>query len=496
MNLPVILDIVIGLIFIYLSLSLLATEIQEMIATVLQWRAEHLKKSIEVLISGGSDTITDEAEFQRIKNLANLIYDNPIVNDLNQEAKGPLSKMFRNITHQIGGFYRRITKTENVFGNKSSGPSYIASASFSSSLLDTLRISPLIKSITESRLERFKDRQLAEVKFIVDNLKLGESVQPILDMELTWLQKEFNKIVEDFKKNQAPLSDSIDRISEKLGIYVQNSQVYLPESELAGRDFQWQMGFLKSSLDSEFDRKVLLVELQPSLSNFFNSIRKTRETQETVQEIVDAKEDSPIYKEIQEIINSMPESLKKSLYILAKRAENDTVQTDQNFSKFQQEIEAWFDRSMERAGGVYKRNARGVALLIGTTIAIATNSDTLYIVGNLSTDSLMRATVNKYADEVVTRNSIPNRDNFAQIQTDVNQALEQLSLPIGWNSNNLKNQEFDGREWPLFSKRIFGWILSGIAISMGAAFWYDLLNKIINVRNVGKKPPSSTDNPS
>ena len=118
MNLPVILDIVIGLIFIYLSLSLLATEIQEMIATVLQWRAEHLKKSIEVLISGGSDTITDEAEFQRIKNLANLIYDNPIVNDLNQEAKGPLSKMFRNITHQIGALYRRITKTENVFGDK------------------------------------------------------------------------------------------------------------------------------------------------------------------------------------------------------------------------------------------------------------------------------------------------------------------------------------------------------------------------------------------
>ena len=71
----------------------------------------------------------------------------------------------------------------------SSGPSYIASASFSSSLLDTLRISPLIKSITESRLERFKDRQLAEVKFIVDNLKLGESIQPILDMELTWLAK-------------------------------------------------------------------------------------------------------------------------------------------------------------------------------------------------------------------------------------------------------------------------------------------------------------------
>ncbi|HLO49786.1 MAG TPA: hypothetical protein VK211_15325, partial [Kamptonema sp.] len=127
MNIPVILDIVIGLIFIYLSLSLLATEIQELIATVLQWRAEHLKKSIEVLISGGSDNVKDEAEFERVKNLANLIYSNPIINDLNQEAKGPLSEIFRKITHQIGAFYRRITKTENTFGDKSSGPSYIPS---------------------------------------------------------------------------------------------------------------------------------------------------------------------------------------------------------------------------------------------------------------------------------------------------------------------------------------------------------------------------------
>jgi hypothetical protein len=40
MNLPVIIDIIIGLVFIYLSLSLLASEIQELIATVLLWRAK------------------------------------------------------------------------------------------------------------------------------------------------------------------------------------------------------------------------------------------------------------------------------------------------------------------------------------------------------------------------------------------------------------------------------------------------------------------------
>jgi hypothetical protein len=41
MYLPYILDVTMGLIFIYLVLSLLASEIQELMATVLKWRAVH-----------------------------------------------------------------------------------------------------------------------------------------------------------------------------------------------------------------------------------------------------------------------------------------------------------------------------------------------------------------------------------------------------------------------------------------------------------------------
>ena len=258
------------------------------------------------------------------------------------------------------------------------------------------------------------------------------------------------------------------------------------------------MGVLKDSLESEPDRKALLSQLSPCLSNILNSIRKTKKAEETVQEIIEAKDDSPIYKGIKESINSIPEPLKDSLFILAKRAERKAENTEQELLKFQQELEVWFDRSMDRASGVYKRNARGISLVIGIVIAIATNSDTLFIVGSLSTDSLMRATVNRYADEVVVRNSLPNRDNFPAIQSQVNQAFEKISLPIGWNSHNLESQEKDGQEWPRFTKRVFGWILSGLAISMGAAFWFDLLSKILDIRNVGSKPvsPSPSSNRS
>lgn len=52
MNLPAILDIALALVFIYLILSLLASEIQEIIAALLQWRAKNLKEAIETLLGG------------------------------------------------------------------------------------------------------------------------------------------------------------------------------------------------------------------------------------------------------------------------------------------------------------------------------------------------------------------------------------------------------------------------------------------------------------
>lgn len=497
MNLPVIIDIIIGLVFIYLSLSLLASEIQELIATVLQWRAEHLKKSIEVLIAGGNEGVRDRAQLQRVGKLANLIYSNPIVNDLNQGAKGPLSQIFRSLMQSIGALYRRLSGRKNVFGDKSTGPSYIPSESFSSSLLDTLQINQLMKSITQARLERFKDLQLTQIKVIGEGLVLSESTQPIIDQEFVWLTGEFDRVIEDYKNDLVTLNNSLDRMSEKLGFYISDSQVYLPETELEGREFQRQMGFIKANFDSRFEREALRKQLQPSLSNILNKIRKVRKTEETVTEIMEEKEDSPIYQQIQATVDSMPESLKNSLYILAQRAEKGGGDSQEQLERFGREIEVWFDRSMERASGVYKRNARGVAILLGTAIAIGANADSINIINRLSKDSMLRSTVNLYAQKLVEKNTstkLGNSTNLTKVQNEVGLLLDNLAVPFGWSEPNRVEIDSQGNIlWPAFVRKLFGWVLSGLAISMGAIFWFDVLSKIINIRNVGKKPPSTTD---
>ena len=494
MNLPVIIDIIIGLVFIYLTLSLLATEIQELIATVLQWRAEHLKKSIEVLISGGSEGAKDPLQFQRVAQLAHSIYANPIIKDLNQGAKGVLSEGFRSVTHRMGDFYHGVTGTKNVFGNKSTGPSYIPAECFSASLLDTLKIYSLLSSISKTRLERFKNLQLAQIQLIGESLNLPDSTKPIIEQELGWLTAEFNRVSEDYKNDLGSLDNSLDRMSEKLGFYINDSQVYLPETELGGGELQRQMAFVKARFDSEFERVALRGQLQPSLSNLLNTVRKS---QETVGEIMEQKEDSRIYKQIQETLDSMPESLKRSLYVLAQRAEKGGGDTQEQLERFQKEIEMWFDQSMQRASGVYKRNAKGVAILLGTAIAVAANADSINIVNRLSKDSMLRSTVNLYAQQLVEKNAKTKLDNLTsltKVQQDVDRALDNVALPFGWSEPNRLERDRQGNLlWPAFMEKLFGWILSGVAISMGAGFWFEALNKIINMRNAGKKPPSATE---
>ncbi|MEH1841496.1 MAG: hypothetical protein V7L20_22775 [Nostoc sp.] len=86
MNLPVVVDITIGLVVIYLILSLIASEIQELISTCLQWRAKNLKNSIELLLAGGSET--EESDITKAEKLVDKLYSDPLINTLNQQAKG------------------------------------------------------------------------------------------------------------------------------------------------------------------------------------------------------------------------------------------------------------------------------------------------------------------------------------------------------------------------------------------------------------------------
>jgi len=62
---------------------------------------------------------------------------------------------------------------------------------------------------------------------------------------------------------------------------------------------------------------------------------------------------------------------------------------------------------------------------------------------------------------------------------------------LGWNKSEFAAQK-NGLDWAgfIFTKLV-GMAITVIAIMMGAPFWFDVLNKVSNLRGVGKKPEES-----
>ena len=111
MNLPAMLDVAIGLFFIYLILSLLVSGIQEFIATVLEWRAKQLKEAIQIILG---DNEANDPSAKQAQKIANDLWNHPLIRSLNQRKK------------------RKILP-------RSVGPSYIHSKMFAATLLEILK---------------------------------------------------------------------------------------------------------------------------------------------------------------------------------------------------------------------------------------------------------------------------------------------------------------------------------------------------------------------
>ncbi|HEX5170601.1 MAG TPA: hypothetical protein VFW11_15600, partial [Cyclobacteriaceae bacterium] len=79
------------------------------------------------------------------------------------------------------------------------------------------------------------------------------------------------------------------------------------------------------------------------------------------------------------------------------------------------------------------------------------------------------------------------------LEDEINQQNEDLkkTLGIGWYWDPIR-KELSGVS-ALFiigwiGTKLLGWIISAYAITIGAPFWFDMLKKVIQIRNAGVKP--------
>lgn len=201
---------------------------------------------------------------------------------------------------------------------------------------------------------------------------------------------------------------------------------------------------------------------------------------------LDTRQPVPGFAEVEATVASMNSSDLRTALLTAITAANGSI------DELRKQIAFWFDDSMERLSGAYKRNLKVISAIIGVIVAIAFNADSFNVARTLWNDAAARAEMVAIAQST-TNAPVPSPDGRTDEQKlkDAFDRTNKLhALPIGWSC-------VDGT-WPLscfprttFANlviQILGWLLTAAALSLGAPFWFDLLSKFVNIRGTGPKP--------
>ncbi len=205
---------------------------------------------------------------------------------------------------------------------------------------------------------------------------------------------------------------------------------------------------------------------------------------------------------IREALAALPEgsNVRRQLELL-------TDETVQDAAAYRKRLEAWFDDAMERVSGVYKRRAQRISIAIGICLAVATGVDSGMLASALLHDGAMRQATSAAAVEYVKAAAQPDPGRpAASGSASVKQAtgeiatamgkldkLDKLDLPIGL-PYLVKHGKDGGPEYVVL--RILGLLFTGLAVSLGSPFWFDMLSKMVNLRLSGDPPQTSQEKAS
>jgi hypothetical protein len=152
-------------------------------------------------------------------------------------------------------------------------------------------------------------------------------------------------------------------------------------------------------------------------------------------------------------------------------------------------ISHWYDDAMDRLSGTYKRYAHTLSLIVGLLLAAALNADTFAVAGNLWKDGTVRAEIVQAASQSVSQGNAADQGEPLSRLSALEKAEDKLRpFPIGWTPTSLAWKSDFRPNAQIILFKILGIVLTGLALSLGAPFWFDLLSKFVNVRAAGVKP--------
>lgn len=227
------------------------------------------------------------------------------------------------------------------------------------------------------------------------------------------------------------------------------------------------------------------------------------------------------------------------LHLAAERVENEQLRRalllavrvgGNDLERITRHLEDWFNGAMERVSGRYKRRSQKWLFSIGLLSAVLLNVNTLTIADALSKDATLRRAVVAQAEATAaqappreaqdtaalaaqpsvdpasdTASGPTIKQTVKQVATQARQIrqIEQIGLPIGWTEHAkrmlllpLQGQDTDdgstNTRVPAYQlvlggmHIVLGYLFTALAVSLGAPFWFDMLNRLIVVRGALK----------
>lgn len=202
--------------------------------------------------------------------------------------------------------------------------------------------------------------------------------------------------------------------------------------------------------------------------------------------------------------------------------------------KFKHHLEGWFEETMDRASTWYKKHIQFILFFIGLAISISFNVDTLKIIERLEKDPKLRELVVQQANafqeahpdldkkliireaenntfltnhsnhKILANDSLLNKKladslelvNYMELKQQRDELFDQATSLVKTDINNVHHslglgwENFDSSSFQSIFYSLIGWVVTALALSLGAPFWFDLLNKLMKLRGSVATPTS------
>jgi hypothetical protein len=195
---------------------------------------------------------------------------------------------------------------------------------------------------------------------------------------------------------------------------------------------------------------------------------------------------------VQQFLASLPDGdLQRALTVVLSQAEGRAIEA-------LRPIEKWFDDAMDQVTGWYKRRTQWILFGLGLLFAAGANLDAINIGQALVSDPSLRQAmveeVQAYSKTQAEGGGKPADAKEAEARfREVNATLQSLQLPIGWKVSKasegteaaptVSQRQALPNDWASIAMKVLGVLITALATTLGAPFWFDLLKRVMLVRS-------------